>query len=121
MALLALGDESQGTVRPCVVDYDSDGDLDLVVGGYSHFSPPKRELTEQDRKRVAELQALIAAADKELETLMQKAFAGLSEDSTPEDQQAAFTKLFASEEHKKAREGRATAQGELDQLPESLR
>jgi len=30
----ALGDESQGTVRPCVVDYDNDGDLDLSTANY---------------------------------------------------------------------------------------
>ncbi len=30
----ALGDESQGTVRPCVVDYDNDGDFDLFFANY---------------------------------------------------------------------------------------
>jgi len=29
-----LGDEAQGTVRPCVVDYDRDGHLDLSTAGY---------------------------------------------------------------------------------------
>jgi hypothetical protein len=30
----ALGDESQGTVRPCVVDYDHDGQLDIFTANY---------------------------------------------------------------------------------------
>jgi hypothetical protein len=30
----ALGDESQGTGRPCAVDYDHDGDLDLFTANY---------------------------------------------------------------------------------------
>ncbi|MBK91332.1 MAG: hypothetical protein CME27_02620 [Gemmatimonadetes bacterium] len=30
----ALGDESQGSVRPCSVDYDADGDFDLFFANY---------------------------------------------------------------------------------------
>ena len=30
----AVGDESQGTVRPCVADFDHDGDLDLYTANY---------------------------------------------------------------------------------------
>ena len=30
----SLGDDSQGSVRPCVVDYDSDGDFDLFFANY---------------------------------------------------------------------------------------
>lgn len=30
----ALGDENEGSVRPCVVDYDNDGDFDLFFANY---------------------------------------------------------------------------------------
>jgi len=30
----ALGDDAQGSVRPCVVDFDSDGDFDLFFANY---------------------------------------------------------------------------------------
>lgn len=40
----ALGDESQGTVRPCVVDYDADGTFDFFFANYG----PNGLLVRQD-------------------------------------------------------------------------
>lgn len=42
----ALGDEAQGTVRPCVVDYDADGDLDLSFANYGPNGLARRDGTE---------------------------------------------------------------------------
>jgi hypothetical protein len=46
-------------------DHDGDGDLDMVVGGYSHWQPKRAELTAEQKARVAELRAGIAAAEQE--------------------------------------------------------
>lgn len=42
---------------PDLADFDDDGDLDLVVGAYSLWTPEQRTLTDDEQARVAELRA----------------------------------------------------------------
>jgi hypothetical protein len=48
-------------------DLDGDGDLDLVVGGYSIFVPPARTLTEVEEGQLRQLQARREQLEKDLE------------------------------------------------------
>lgn len=48
------------------VDYDMDGDLDLVVGAYSMWKADAHELTAQERSQLGELKRALAGLQKEM-------------------------------------------------------
>ncbi|MFO1055131.1 MAG: FG-GAP-like repeat-containing protein [Planctomycetota bacterium] len=98
-------------------DHDGDGDLDLLVGGYSHWVPPAIELTEAQSKHAAELRASIEALDKENQAFfeeIQKAVEGLGDEAANKKR----TELYeARREELATRSKRRTAlQDELEAL-----
>ena len=52
-------------------DHDRDGDLDIIVGGYSHWTPKARTLTAKEEARVAALNEELASVATSTRTLMQ--------------------------------------------------
>jgi hypothetical protein len=56
-----------------VVDYDGDGKLDLLVGGYSTWSPAAKALTPAQQKEVAKLDARLRTLRAAQQKLFQEA------------------------------------------------
>ena len=100
-----------------VVDWNGDGRLDILVGGYSQWKPPSRELSSTEETRAQALEVQI----REQQDALQKLYAGVSE-LEEEEQKAAMAALVESDVYKAVRERTQEAQSELNELrPKPMR
>lgn len=77
-------------------DYDGDGDLDLLVGGYSQWTPAKKQLTEAEEAQRQKLSEEMAALRKAQSELLQAVRDKAKDD--PEKLQKLYQEVVASKE-----------------------
>ena len=108
---------------PDVMDYDGDGDLDLVAGGYSMWTPEGRELNASEEARAAELSAMIEKLRAEANEIWEKVSVEIEEktaDLDPDSEKyeeivdSIYEKI--NDQSKGNREAMSAAQGELQEL-----
>jgi hypothetical protein len=104
-------------LHPDFVDHDGDGDLDMVVGGYSSWNPPTPVLTAEQQDRVKVLKAEVDKLDEQMQAMyrgISEAVQGLGEAEAAKKRE----ELFAAKKDELGALGkqRQTLQKELDPM-----
>jgi hypothetical protein len=97
-----------------VVDYDGDGKLDLLVGGYSTWHPVRKELTPAESKEVQVLEERISTLRATLSKLYREAQDQAKGD--PENLKRFYQELVKSEQYQKTSQQLQAAERRLDEL-----
>ncbi|MBL6757751.1 MAG: VCBS repeat-containing protein [Planctomycetes bacterium] len=83
---------------PEVIDWDKDGDLDLIVGGYSRWRAEAPTLNDEETAELARLraahEAAEAAADEVSKAFNKKFNAEEAKAKTEEEKEAAFNRVY---------------------------
>jgi hypothetical protein len=97
-----------------VVDYDGDGKLDLLVGGYSTWTPVRKELDPAESKEVDELQKQI----RTLRAAQSKLYREAQEQAKGDNEvlKKRYQELVKTDAYKKTSQELRIAEGRLDEL-----
>ena len=98
-----------------VVDYNGDGSLDLVVGGYSHWSPERKPLTDEQRQQVKDLEAQLQDLTKALSEQQTKVRLE-TKDLSPEERNAKLKEIYATDDYRRQMDEYAKIAKQLAEL-----
>jgi hypothetical protein len=81
-------------------DYDGNGSLDLIVGGYSHWKPAPRVLTDEEKQRIVELEAQQQELMQQLSDFQSKALEAVKDVENEDERNEKFRESMNSEAYR---------------------